>query len=241
MAFAIGTRAQIRAIISALSSGYPLDGTRGGAVVEGARTTRYTYAQSLADGRWFCVVRAADVPSLSVPQQALVQSIATTTDGTHAYLDGSQILASSSWWRPVVMRATQEDLPADVPVGEVVEHLWDTTEADPAGTRYVRGDGLREFVVQIVDSSPGDSVVVLWFYGDQSDPGEVAYAQGLLYAAVGLGLATEVVECSYDNGAWIVGALSSEVAARWPSSWRVRRPGDGATPTGERCVREVIL
>jgi hypothetical protein len=233
MGWVVGTRDQVRAAATELLTALaiPREGQRSnGDAVDGARTTRYCEPRRLVNGQYAAQVKSAHRSHLSPPLDALVVSS----------LPASEIV-SSDWWRPVVMRATQEALPEYVPVGEVTEHLWDTTSADPAGTRYARNDGLREFVVQIVDSSPGDSVVVLWFYGDRLDPNEVAYAQSLLYAAVGLGLATEVVECSYDNGAWIVGGLSPSIAARWPSTWRVFRPGDGATPTGARCVREVVL
>lgn len=247
MAFAIGTRNQVRAIVSALTiaRAVPREGAlaSSGAQVSGARTARYSDPLALADGRWCCVVRDDDAALLSPELAALVIAIEIARGAGDAItLDGAEIVSSTRWMRPVVVRATLVDLPQDMPVGEGVEHLWDTSEPDPLGTRYLRADGERLFVVQQIANST-DHVFVLWFGGDAADPNETFYSQAMIAAATAAGVVLESVECTYDRGAWLVGEMAegSTIASRWPSTWRVFQPGDGATPTGARCIREVAL
>lgn len=242
----IGTKSQVRAAIGelTLARAVPREGsTLGGSAVVGARTARYSVAVPLADGRWCCSVRDDDAALLSPALAALVQPISIVRVGDTPTLDGSALVSSTLWMRPVVVRATLVDLPQDMPIDEVtVEHLWDTSEADPVGTRYLRADGEREFVVQQIANST-DHVFVLWFGGDSADPNETAYAQAMIAAATAAGVVLESVECTYADGAWLVGEMApgSTIASRWPSTWRVWQPGDTTVPTGARCIREVVL
>jgi hypothetical protein len=242
----IGTRNQVRDAIDVLTFALaiPREGaTLGGARVDGARTARYSDALRLADGRWCCSVRADDVALLPVELAPLVLPIDMERGaGDVSTLDGSALVPSSAWMRPVIVRATIVDLPQDMPFGEGVEHLWDTSEPDPLGTRYVRADGEREFVVQQIANST-DHVFVLWFGGDSADPNETDYSRAMIAAAVAAGVVLESVECVYDSGAWLVGEMEagSTIASRWPASWRVWQPGDTSNPSGARCIREVAL
>lgn len=74
---------------------------------------------------------------------------------------GDRFSSRVTWGSPVVVRATLVDLPQNMPLDEsTVEHLWDTSEPDPLGTRYVRADGARLFVVQQI-ANETDHVFVL--------------------------------------------------------------------------------
>lgn len=248
MAYFIGTKSQVRAAIGELTiaRAIPRDGAlaSSGARVAGALTARYSVAVALSDGRWCCVARDDDAALLSAPLASLVQLIEPTRDVDGSPLvDGASIVSSTRWMRPWIVRAEIVELPQDIPIDEsTVEHLWDTSEPDSVGTRYVRADGEREFVLQQI-ANETDHVFVLWFGGDAADPNETLYSQAMIAAATALGVVLESVECTYGDGAWIVGEIAegSTIASRWPSTWRVFQPGDGATPTGARCIREVAL
>ena len=254
----IGTRNQVRDALDALTLALNLPRHDGGA----ARSQRYAQPERLVTGEWCATVKAAHVSLLSPELAALVvlasdlpvvrradpvyRATLPTWAQSIAAADLSplcEVVESSAWMRPVVVRATLVDLPQDLPLDEsTVEHLWDTSEPDPLGTRYVRADGERLFVVQQIANST-DHVFVLWFGGDAADPNETLYSQAMIAAATALGVVLESVECTYVDGAWIVGEMAegSTIASRWPSTWRVFQPGDGATPTGARCIREVAL
>lgn len=253
----VGTRNQVRDALDALTLALSLPRHDGGE----ARSQRYAQPERLVSGEWCAPIKAAHESLLSPELAALVvdlsslpvvrradpvyratlplwaQSIAAA-DLSPAH----EIVSSSAWMRPVVVRATLVDLPQDMPVDEGVEHLWDTSEPDPLGTRYLRADGERLFVVQQIANST-DHVFVLWFGGDAADPNETLYSQAMIGAATAAGVVLESVECTYDRGAWLVGEMAegSTIASRWPSTWRVFQPGDGATPSGARCIREVAL
>lgn len=256
----VGTRDQVRDALDSLTLSPSLSLPRQHTAE--ARSTRYAQAARLPSGEWCAKIKPEHEALLSPTHAALVidaSSLPVVQRSDAAYratLPPSaqsipaaelppecEIVSSTRWMRPVVVRATLVDLPQDMPIDEVtVEHLWDTSEADPVGTRYLRADGQREFVVQQIANST-DHVFVLWFGGDSADPNETAYAQGMIAAATAAGVVLESVECTYDAGAWLVGEMAegSTIASRWPSTWRVRQPGDGALPTGARCIREVVL
>ncbi len=234
----IGTRDEIREALDALDAAYslprePQSVTGGAPPFAGVRTSRYSVAERLSDGRWSAPLDAAAVAVLSPALAALVAADLP---------EGVSVVSSSAWMRPVVVRAVVVDLPQDMPVGEGIEHLWDTSEPDPLGTRYVRADGERLFVVQQIANST-DHVFVLWFGGDSADPNETDYSRAMILAATAAGVVLESVECVYDSGAWLVGEMAegSTIASRWPASWRVWQPGDVANPSGARCIREVAL
>jgi len=254
----VGTRNQVREALDEASLALNLPRHDGGA----ARSQRYASADRLASGEWCAEIRPEHVALLSAPLAALVVDAATLPVVRRAdpafratlpawassIADADlhplfELVPSSAWMRPVVVRATIVDLPQDMPIDEsTVEHLWDTSEPDPLGTRYVRADGEREFVVQQIANST-DHVFVLWFGGDSADPNETDYSRAMIAAAVAAGVVLESVECVYDSGAWLVGEMEvgSTIASRWPASWRVWQPGDVANPSGARCIREVAL
>lgn len=253
----VGTRNQVREALDEVSLALNLPRHDGGA----ARSQRYASADRLASGEWCAEIRDEHVALLSAPLAALVVDIATLPVVLRADpeyratlpLDlqslaaadlppQCELVSSTRWMRPVVVRAVVVDLPQDMPVGEGVEHLWDTSEPDPLGTRYVRADGERLFVVQQIANST-DHVFVLWFGGDSADPNETDYSRAMILAATAAGVVLEHVECVYDSGAWLVGEMEpgSTIASRWPSTWRVWQPGDTTVPTGARCIREVVL
>lgn len=253
----VGTRNQVRDALDALTLALSLPRHDGGE----ARSQRYAQPERLVSGEWCALVKTQHVALLSPELAALVVDLSSLpvvrrADPVYratlpaplqsvAAADLSplcEIVESSAWMRPVVVRATLVELPQDMPTGEGVEHLWDTSEPDPLGTRYLRADGERLFVVQQIANST-DHVFVLWFGGDAADPNETLYSQAMIAAATAAGVVLESVECAYDRGAWLVGEMAegSTIASRWPSTWRVFQPGDGATPTGARCIREVAL
>ncbi len=253
----VGTRNQVREALDALSLALNLPRHDGGV----ARSQRYASADRLASGEWCAEIRPEHVALLPAPLAALVVDLATLPVVLRAdpvyratlplsmqsiaaedLPPGCELVSSTRWMRPVVVRATIVDLPQDMPFGEGVEHLWDTSEPDPLGTRYVRADGEREFVVQQIANST-DHVFVLWFGGDSADPNETDYSRAMIAAAVAAGVVLESVECVYDSGAWLVGEMAegSTIASRWPASWRVWQPGDSTNPSGARCIREVAL
>lgn len=258
MRLIVGTRNQVRDALDVLTLALSIPRHDGGE----ARSQRYAQPERLVTGEWCASIKAQHVSLLSPELAALVvlasdlpairraDPVFRATLPTWAQsipaADLSplcEIVESSAWMRPVVVRATIVDLPQDMPVGEsTVEHLWDTSESDPLGTRYMRADGERLFVVQQIANST-DHVFVLWFGGDAADPSETLYSQAMIAAATAAGVVLESVECTYDRGAWLVGEIAegSTIASRWPSTWRVFQPGDGATPTGPRCIREVAL
>lgn len=254
----VGTRNQVRSALGEASAALNLPRVDGGS----ARSNRYAEVSRLATGEWCAEIRPEHEALLSPASAALVIDasslpVVRRADPVYratlpAWLSGvaaadlpspHEVVSSTLWMRPVVVRATIVDLPQDMPIDEVtVEHLWDTSEADPVGTRYLRADGEREFVVQQIANST-DHVFVLWFGGDSADPNETAYAQAMVAAATAAGVVLESVECTYADGAWLVGEMApgSTIASRWPSTWRVRQPGDDVLPTGARCIREVVL
>ncbi len=253
----VGTRNQVRDALDALTLALSLPRHDGGE----ARSQRYAQPERLVTGEWCALVKTQHVALLSPELAALVVDLSSLpvvrrADPVYratlpaplqsvAAADLSplcEVVESSAWMRPVVVRATVVDLPQDMPVGEGAEHLWDTSEPDPLGTRYLRADGERLFVVQQIANST-DHVFVLWFGGDAVDPNETLYSQAMILAATAAGVVLESVECTYDRGAWLVGEMAegSTIASRWPSTWRVFQPGDGATPSGARCIREVAL
>jgi hypothetical protein len=252
--FIVGTRNQVRDALDALTLAYAIPND----VDPRVRTTRYSEPARLVGGEWCAIVKDEHVAALSSELAALVVAdlpVVRRADPAYRATIAADVLLpaaemstlhelvrTSAWMRPVVVRATLVDLPQDMPTGEGVEHLWDTSEPDPLGTRYLRADGERLFVVQQIANST-DHVFVLWFGGDAADPNETLYSQAMIAAATSLGVVLESVECVYDRGAWLVGEMAegSTIASRWPSTWRVFQPGDGATPSGARCIREVAL
>lgn len=255
----VGTRDQVRDALDSLTLSPSLSLPRQHTAE--ARSTRYAQAARLPSGEWCAKIKpdheallspthaalVIDASSLPVVQRSDAAYRATLPPSAQSIPAAElppecEIVSSTRWMRPVVVRAVIVDLPQDMPVGEGVEHLWDTSEADPVGTRYLRADGQREFVVQQIANST-DHVFVLWFGGDSADPNETDYSRAMILAATAAGVVLEHVECSYADGAWLVGEIAegSTIASRWPSTWRVWQPGDTTVPTGARCIREVVL
>lgn len=121
---------------------------------------------------------------------------------------------------PVILLANTPHLPATLEVapGEV-QTLWDSTYATSYGQRYVRSDGQREFVVQIVATLGAQYVTILWSAGSDSDAGEAAYIAQMLAVGVAGGLVAQHWPCTRVDGLWMPQGLSAEVLAAWPAEW----------------------
>jgi len=121
---------------------------------------------------------------------------------------------------PVVLLANTLHLPQAIEVAPgVSDLLWDTSYSTSYGTRYVRADGTREFVVQPVAALGAQHVAILWSAGSDSDAGEAAYIAAMLAVAVAAGLIKEHWSCTRSGGLWLPDSLRADVAAVWPAEW----------------------
>lgn len=121
---------------------------------------------------------------------------------------------------PVVLLANTPNLPQTIEVSPgVTELLWDTSYSTSYGTRYVRNDGTREFVVQPVATLGAQHVTILWSAGSDSDAGEAAYIAAMLAVAVAAGLIEEHWSCTRPASLWLPDSLRVDVAAAWPAEW----------------------
>ncbi len=121
---------------------------------------------------------------------------------------------------PTVLLANLLMLPPEIEKAPGEPHvLWDRSYEMREGTRYVRDDGAREFVVQPVASLGPQHVAILWSAGRDDDPGEAAYVAEMLAVAVAGGLVEEHWSCTRSGGLWLPDSLRGDVAAAWPAEW----------------------
>lgn len=123
---------------------------------------------------------------------------------------------------PVVLLANELMLPPAIEKAPGEVHvLWDIAiDLGDLGTRYVRFDGQREFVVQPVAPLAPQLVAILWSAGRDDDPGEALYVEQMLGAAVAGGLIEAHWSCTRSGGLWLPDSLRADVLAAWPAEWR---------------------
>lgn len=135
---------------------------------------------------------------------------------------GLSPVSSTARMLPVVLLANELMLPSAIEKAPGEVHvLWDVAlDLGDLGTRYVREDGTREFVVQPVVALAPQLVAILWSAGSDDDPGEALYVEQMLAAAVAGGLIEAHWSCTRSGVLWLPDSLRADVLAAWPAEWR---------------------